>query len=87
MEFIGKEAFGGSGVCEISIPDGVEELSEKCFYNCKNLSRVTFGESSSLKFIGKEAFGESGVCEIHIPDRLEKVLRNAVPLHVQLAKS
>ena len=37
----------------VSIPDDMEELCEKCFFWCKSLSRVTFGESSSLKLIGK----------------------------------
>ena len=41
---------------EIHIPDGVEELCEACFSECKTLSYVTFGESSSLRLIGKEAF-------------------------------
>ena len=40
----------------------------------KSLSRVTFGESSSLRFIGKEAFSGSGVVEIHIPDGIERLL-------------
>ena len=57
----------------VSIPDGVEELCEKCFYDCKRLSRVTFGESSSLKLIGKGAFRVSGIVEIHIPDAVEKI--------------
>ena len=55
----------------VSIPDSVEELCEKCFCECKSLSRVTFGESSSLKLIGKKAFLGSGVVEIHIPDSVE----------------
>ena len=56
MKLIGKEAFGGSGGVEIHIPDSVEELCEACFYGCESLSRVTFGESSSLKLIGNGAF-------------------------------
>ena len=60
----------------VSIPDGVEELCEECFYDCQNLSRVTFGESSSLKLIGKAAFNGSGVREIHIPDGIEQLLRD-----------
>ena len=40
---------------------------------CGNLSRVTFGESSSLKLTGKEAFSRSDVVEIHIPDGVEEL--------------
>ena len=57
-----------------SIPDGVEELREKCFSWCESLSRVTFGESSSLKLIENWAFSESCVVEIHIPDGIERLL-------------
>ena len=58
----------------VSIPDGVEELCEKCFSGCKSLSRVTFGESSSLKLIGKRAFCGRDLLEIHIPDGIERLL-------------
>ena len=57
----------------VSIPDSVEELCDKCFCECENLSRVTFGESSSLKLIGKNAFSQSGLVEIHIPDGVEEL--------------
>ena len=52
---------------------------------CENLSRVTFGESSSLKRIGERAFWGSGVREIHIPDGIERLLRdrNSSGLHPQ----
>ena len=46
---------------EIHIPDRVEELCDECFSWCEHLSRVTFGESSSLKLIGKRAFYGSGL--------------------------
>ena len=52
----------------VSIPDSVEEISESCFSECESLSRVTFGESSSLKLIGNQAFYRSGLREIHITD-------------------
>ena len=38
------------------IPSSVEELCEGCFYLCESLSRVTFGESSSLKRIGHMSY-------------------------------
>ena len=63
---------------EIHIPDGVEELCDLCFCRCKSLSRVTFGESSSLKLIGKEAFIGCGVVEIHVPDGIERLLMDPI---------
>ena len=57
----------------VSIPDSTEELCDSCFSWCKRLSRVTFGESSSLKLIGKKAFDGSGMVEIHIPNSVEQL--------------
>ena len=57
----------------VSIRNSVEEISDKCFYGCENLIRVSFGESSSLKRIGLGAFSESGLREIHIPDTVEEI--------------
>ena len=71
MEFGKLSLFG---VREIHIPDAVEELCEVCFYECKSVSRVTFGESLSLKKIWMEAFRRSSVREIHIPDGVKKLL-------------
>ena len=56
---------------EVVVLGNVEELCESCFHKCKSLSRVTFGESSSLKLIGNKAFFRSGIVEIHIPDSVE----------------
>ena len=69
-----RECYSCTGVLEeVVVPDGVEELREKCFSGCKSLSSVTFGESSSLKLIGERAFSRSGVVEIHIPDGVEEL--------------
>ena len=77
LERIGVEAFSGqivSGKCmacrleEISIPDSVRELCERCFYRCWNLRRVTFGLSSSLELIGAGCIEVTTVREFHVPD-------------------
>ena len=83
LERIGFEAFSGRfgaacRVAEITIPDSVQELCDRCFYGCKSLVRVTFGSSSCLKRIGAEAFaGNHGVScritEISIPDSVREV--------------
>ena len=52
LERIGVECFQGSGVEEVSIPDGVRELCDRCFHWCESLRRVTFGSCSSLERIG-----------------------------------
>lgn len=53
---IGEGAFAGSDIEEISIPEGIEALSDFAFYGCSNLKRVTL--PASLKTIGKGAFGK-----------------------------
>lgn len=51
---------------EAVIPDSVEEHCNKCFYGCMNLSRVSPGQSPSLKRIGIEAFCHCGMRKIRI---------------------
>lgn len=58
---------------ECAIPDCVEELCDKCFYRCRSLLRVTFGESSWLERIGSEAFSKSGLTDIFIPSRVKEL--------------
>ena len=65
----------------VSILDDVEELCDWCFYDCKSLTRVTFGASSSLKRIGNRAFSESGLREIHIPDNVEELCEACFALY------
>ena len=66
-------AFDGCGLQEVHIPDGVEEFCALCSYSCTNLSRATFGESSSLKLIGNRAFLGSAVGGVCIPDGVEEL--------------
>ena len=64
LERIGVSCFERSGVEEVSIPDSVCELCDRCFYKCKSLCRVTFGPCSSLERIGVSCFERSGVEEL-----------------------
>ena len=56
IERIGVSCFEDSGVEDVSIPDGVCELCDRCFEGCERLGRVNFGSSSSLERIGFWAF-------------------------------
>ena len=58
---------------EIYLPDCVEDLCDKCFCGCWNLSYLMFGECSSLKRIGIEAFYGCGLEEIYIPNAVEDI--------------
>ena len=63
----------------ITIPASVEVLCERCFYECKSLSRVTFAAGSCLKRIEKEAFsGCSSLKEIEIPASVEVLCEKAL---------
>ena len=53
------DCFEGGGVEEVSIPNGVRELCDRCFKECRSLRRVDFGSSSSLERIGFRAFPSS----------------------------
>ena len=59
LERIGVDWIEGTGVEEVSVPDGVRELCDGCFNGCSSLRRVTFGPSSSLRRIGFHALPRS----------------------------
>ena len=63
----------GQKVVSVSIPDGVVELCERCFYGYQSLTRVTFGKNSSLRCIGGAAFRICSLTEIFIPDGVEEI--------------
>ena len=52
---IGADAFNGSAILFVELPDTVTTISESAFYWCKNLSRVMI--PASVDFIGDNAFG------------------------------
>ena len=52
----------------VSIPNNVRELCDRCFCKCQSLRRVNFGSSSSLERIGVGCFEESCVEAVSIPD-------------------
>ena len=81
LKRIGRGAFQGSyypcPLTRITIPDGVEEIGDRCFFNCPNLSRVSFGASPALRRIGTDAFSGDAqgfpLREIEIPDTVEEI--------------
>ena len=51
---IGDNAFHGSGIASITIPDSVTSIGNSAFYNCDNLTSVTIG--NGVTSIGSSAF-------------------------------
>ncbi len=55
VETIGENAFGGSGIEEVILPDSVKEIEEYAYYSCVSLK--TFKSGSGLEKLGNSCFG------------------------------
>ena len=66
---------GESEACDlfVSIPDDVRDICDRCFKDCEELRRVTFGASSSLVRIGVRSFAGIDIVEISIPDSVREL--------------
>ena len=58
---------------DMSIPNHVRELCDRCFCWCNSLRRVTFGSSSALERIGVSCFWGSDIEEMSIPDGVREM--------------
>jgi hypothetical protein len=66
LEIIGERAFAGTGFTELVIPEGVKEIRDGAFRDCKNLKSVTIPES--IEIIGTGAFAScSELTTVKIP--------------------
>ena len=64
---IGEEAFGDNISIEtVVMPDSIETVESKAFYNCSSLTSVTL--SDHLSSIGRSAFEKSKIKSLSIPD-------------------
>lgn len=65
-------SFAPAGLTEYAIPDGVVEIGESSFYNCRSLTSVTFPDSVTC--IGYNAFGSCiGLTGVVIPDSVTQL--------------
>lgn len=70
----GNGAFAQKDIMSVVIPDSVTEIGQNAFNNCKYLSRVRIGESSSLAKIGNNAFsGCTSLKEIYLPASVTEI--------------
>lgn len=74
---IASFAFQKSSVENVSIPSKVEEISEGCFKECKQLANVTTTKRSHLRIIGKDAFLGSKIESINIPSSVTVICESA----------
>ena len=73
---IPESLFWFCNIVEITIPDSVETIGKRAFYNCKSLTNITFG--SGLKQIGQWAFDSCTSLEnITIPDNVTTIINEA----------
>lgn len=68
---------GNDTIEKVTIPSTVTAIQYNTFYNCMNLSTVTFASGSKLKYIGDTAFAGTGVASITMPNTVAE-MGNAV---------
>lgn len=73
---IGENAFQGSSLQEIGLPEGIREIESYAFYQCEDLNFV--GLPEGLDTIGEGAFGECcKLTEIELPESLRTICNQA----------
>ncbi len=64
LKRIEKHAFSSSELTMVEIPDSVEYIGERAFYQCKDIFMLTIG--SGVSYIGIKAFYDTGISIIYI---------------------
>ena len=69
---IANNAFAASGLTEITLPSGLNTISEEMFYNCKSLTSVTI--PNSVTSIYGDAFSDCiSLASVAIPDSVSSI--------------
>lgn len=69
---IGKDAFNGTDVQSVLLPNSLTRIEARAFEGCSELHRINF--PSSLRSIGEDAFREcTDLCSVHFADGLEDI--------------
>lgn len=75
---IGKNAFGGSAITNITIPSNVQIIDDYAFNYCEALEEVNIENDSKLTIIGESAFeGCENLININIPDSVTTIGESA----------
>lgn len=72
---IGYESFRESGLTSVTLP-GVKSISDRAFYNCKQLAEVTFAEGLQ-SFDSEPFYGCNALTEIDLPSTLRSMYSQA----------
>lgn len=68
---IGSNAFAGTGLASVKLPDGVTVINSSSFQNCKSLAEVNLGKD--VTSIGEMAFYGSPVSKINLPESVASI--------------
>jgi len=67
VKSVGKTAFQGAGLTELTVGKNVETILQSAFENCENLATVDFSEATALSGISASAFQNTAIAEVAIP--------------------
>jgi len=74
VTIIGDAAFQATPITSISIPSNVASIGSYAFYECQNLTSITFTPTSSLTSIGDRAFRNCpSLASITIPNSVTSI--------------
>ena len=76
VEDIANGVFKGCKAITITLPEGLIQIGDQAFKDCKNLTQINLPKS--LKFIGNEAFFNCELLNIEIPSYVIRVGSNAI---------
>ena len=65
--------FSGSDIRDLLVSQGVEEIQDRAFAQCRNLAAVAFAEGSRLRAIGAEAFADTSITSFVAPRQLRTI--------------
>ncbi len=72
---IKDEAFSGSKIEKITLPNSLKKLGKGVFRSCQNLKSVSFPDGISC--VEEDLFGFSGIEEVKLPRGLQKINKQA----------
>ena len=75
VSVIGSNAFAGTSISSIEIPEGIVGIGFRSFYGCSNMKHIRL--PNSLQCIDDSAFGHSGIISIHIPPSVTDIDNSA----------
>ena len=72
---ISTGAFQGTNITSVTMPNTIEQIGNRAFYECRSLRSVCL--SNSLQTISSECFSTSGLTSVVIPEGVKRISSNA----------